>query len=159
MLCQCYLESPVGNILIVADDNALHQISFVNVIPDGFDHNISNALIKAAKEQLSLYFSGRLTQFDLPLKLGLTEFQNLVLEEVKKIPYGQTVTYSQLAKRMGSLKLTRAVAAANASNQILIAIPCHRVIGKNNDLTGYAGELWRKEWLLRHENAIIPLLF
>ena len=157
MLCRGCLESPIGNILITADENAVHQISFINVIPDGFELK-ANILTEVAKEQLSLYFSGKLKQFDLPLLSGLTEFQNLVLEEVKKVPYGQTVTYSQLAKRMGSLKLTRAVAAANASNPNLIVIPCHRVIGKNNDLTGYAGELWRKKWLLRHENAIIPLL-
>ncbi len=157
MLCRGCLESPIGNILITADENAVHQISFINVIPDGFELN-ANTWTEAAKDQLSLYFAGKLKQFDLPLLSGLTEFQNLVLEEVKKIPYGQTVTYSQLAKRMGSLKLTRAVAAANASNPNLIVIPCHRVIGKNNDLTGYAGELWRKKWLLRHENAIIPLL-
>lgn len=158
MLCKGYFESPVGNILISADDVALHQISFINAIPDGFDSSVSNALIEATKEQLSLYFSKRLTKFDLPLAFGLTEFQNQVLEEVQKIPYGQTVTYTQLAKRMGSIKLTRAVAAANAANPNLIVIPCHRIVGKNNDLTGYAGELWRKKWLLEHENAIIPLL-
>lgn len=159
MLRQSIFESPVGNILIIADDDALHRVSFINTIPEGFDFSQSCTILEAAKEQLSLYFSKKLKKFELPLKSGLTEFQNRVLEEVKKIPYGETVTYTQLAKRMGSIKLSRAVATANASNTNLIVIPCHRVVGKNNDLTGYAGELWRKKWLLEHENAIVSFLF
>lgn len=159
MLYKGYFQSPVGNILIIADNVVIQQISFINAIPDGFDLSESNALIEAAKEQFSLYFLKKLTKFDLPMACRLTEFQTRVLDEVQKIPFGQTVTYSQLAKRMGSINLTRAVATANALNPNLIVIPCHRVVGKNNDLTGYAGELWRKKWLLEHENAIIPLLF
>jgi methylated-DNA-[protein]-cysteine S-methyltransferase len=115
-------------------------------------------LIELAKCQLQSYFSHQLRKFEIPLHLRITDFQRRVLEEVARIPFGQTITYMQLAHRLGSDRLTRAVAGANASNPFLILLPCHRVVGRNNAMTGYAGEVWRKKWLLDHEKAI-PALF
>lgn len=154
-----YYVSPIGNISIVTNDDYLLKLNFTDIIPENCDSRNIHPIIKETVNQLKIYFSGHLPKFDLPIHLTGSEFQKAVLDEVQNIPIGTTVTYSQLAQRMGSTRLTRAVAAVNASNNILIAIPCHRVVGKDNSMTGYAGEIWRKEWLLRHENALLPSLF
>ena len=103
--------------------------------------------------QLGEYFRNERKVFDLPLLPAGTEFQKMVWKELITIPFGETITYSELAERMGGEKLVRAVASANARNPIPILIPCHRVIGKDGHLTGYAGGLWRKQWLLELEGA------
>jgi methylated-DNA-[protein]-cysteine S-methyltransferase len=145
--------SPIGNILIKADEESLLSIAFGE--DDTKGNTYFSAIIEDTKKQFDLYFSKKLRQFSLPLNLSSSEFQGKVLDEVKKIPFGEIVTYTQLAQRLGTVKLTRAVANANASNPFLIIIPCHRVVGKNGSMTGYAGEIWRKEWLLKHENSLI----
>ena len=145
-----YFDSPIGLLQITADDQALCSVSFVA----GVTSCISEShLIELTKSQLQSYFMHQLRKFDLPLHLRTTDFQRRVLEEVARIPYGQTITYLQLAHRLGSDRLTRAVAGANASNPFLILLPCHRVVGRNNSMTGYAGEIWRKRWLLDHEKV------
>jgi methylated-DNA-[protein]-cysteine S-methyltransferase len=157
MLYCSYYPSPVGNIRITADDDFIYQVCFTEDIPRGTDLETSaSSLIEETKRQLSLYFGKELQDFNLPVGFKSTEFQKRVMVEVQKVPFGQTITYTQLASRLGSVRLTRAVAAANAANTNLIIIPCHRVVGKNNKLTGYAGELWRKKWLLDHENMMSP---
>ena len=159
MLYSEYFTSPIGNIQIIADDAALFKLSFVSEIPQGLEELCSCPVIEETKKQLELYFTKKLQKFELPISFRGSDFQKHVLDEVQKIPFGQTITYMQLAHRLGSTRLTRAIAGANAANPFLIIIPCHRVVGKNNNMTGYAGEIWRKEWLLKHENAIIPLVF
>ena len=104
-----------------------------------------------ARRQLGEYFDGKRREFDLPLKLDGTDFQVEVLEELKKIPYGETTSYAAIAERIGRPKAVRAVGAANGRNPIPIIVPCHRVIGKGGDLTGFGGGLDTKEALLRLE--------
>jgi AraC family transcriptional regulator of adaptative response/methylated-DNA-[protein]-cysteine methyltransferase len=110
--------------------------------------------IKNAEKQIKLYFSGKLTNFDLPLDFPGTEFQKSVWRQLLKIPFGKTVNYGRIAAKTGSPSAARAAGAAIGSNRISILIPCHRVVGKDGSLTGYGGGLWRKKWLLRHEGAI-----
>ena len=102
-------------------------------------------------EQLNEYFAGKRKKFDINIEQEGTEFQNKVWNELIKIPFGKTVAYNNIAKVLGNTKSIRAVGAANGKNQISIIVPCHRVIGSDGSLTGYAGGLWRKEWLLKHE--------
>ena len=103
--------------------------------------------------QLDAYFAGRLTEFDIPVKLDGTEFQRRVWSQLQAIPYGETISYGELARRVGSPKASRAVGLANGRNPVTIIVPCHRVIGSNGKLTGYGGGLDRKTWLLDHEAA------
>lgn len=102
--------------------------------------------------QLQEYFEGKRTDFDLKLNPQGTEFQQKVWKSLLEIPYGKTVSYMDQTKKIGDVKAIRAVASANGKNPLWIAVPCHRVIGTNGSLTGYAGEIWRKKWLLEHEN-------
>ncbi|MCU0371019.1 MAG: methylated-DNA--[protein]-cysteine S-methyltransferase [Bacteroidales bacterium] len=104
-------------------------------------------------KQLDEYFSRDRKTFDLPLDLHGTDFQRRVWNELLHIPYGKTVTYKELALKLGDIAAIRAVAAANGANPVSIIIPCHRVIGSDGSLTGYAGGLWRKKWLLEHEST------
>jgi methylated-DNA-[protein]-cysteine S-methyltransferase len=104
------------------------------------------------------YFNGNRKTFDLPLDLQGTDFQKKVWLELQKIPFGKTISYKELSLRLGDIKAIRAVAAANGANPVSIIVPCHRVIGSNGSLTGYAGGLWRKQWLLDHESSALRLL-
>ena len=110
--------------------------------------------LKNAKKQLTLYFSGNLTDFDLPLEYTGTSFQETIWRQLKRIPFGKTTCYGAIAEKTGNPKATRATGAAIGKNRISIIIPCHRVIGKNGSLTGFGGGLRKKEWLLKHEGAI-----
>src|SRR5262249_8276001 len=109
---------------------------------------------KEAKEQLAAYFAGRLTEFDLPLAMEGTDFQRRVWQELREIPYGVTISYGELAKRVGNPNGSRAVGLANGHNPISIIVPCHRVIGSNGKLTGYGGGLPRKAALLDFEFTV-----
>lgn len=111
----------------------------------------SCSVLESCMEQLNDYFSGKSVSFNLPLNPEGTAFQHRVWEELLKIPYGETITYMELAIRLGDVKAIRAVGAANGRNPIAIIIPCHRVIGAGNKLTGYAGGIWRKKALLELE--------
>ena len=150
----CYLESPVGDLLIAGDETGLSLVGFPNGAmrydPEP-DWVYDEAPFAAARQQLCEYFAGKRKAFDLPLKLTGTEFQVRVLEELQRIPYGETTSYSDIAERIGRPKAMRAVGAANGRNPIPIIIPCHRVIGRGGDLTGFGGGLETKAALLRLE--------
>lgn len=150
----CYLETPIGDLLLAGDEDALHLIGF----PEGSmrrdpedDWIFSEKPFADAREQLTAYFAGERKSFDLNLKPGGTEFQMQVLDELQKIPYGTTMSYGDIAKRIGRPKAVRAVGAANGRNPIPIIIPCHRVIGSSGDMTGFGGGIPTKEALLRLE--------
>jgi methylated-DNA-[protein]-cysteine S-methyltransferase len=156
-----YLETTIGDLLIAGDDDALCVVGF----PEGSMRRepepqwiYNEKPFDAACEQLTAYFAGKLTEFDLELRPGGTEFQLQVLEELRKIPYGTTVSYGDIAKRVGRPKAVRAVGRANGRNPIPIIIPCHRVIGSSGHLTGFGGGLPTKEALLRLELEHRPLL-
>jgi methylated-DNA-[protein]-cysteine S-methyltransferase len=149
-----FLDSPVGRILLAGEGETLFRVHFqqgekpMDVpaewrhAPDGFGE---------AVRQLNAYFAGRLFSFDLDLRPDGTEFQRAVLAELEKIPYGETATYGDVARRLGRPGASRAVGAANGRNPLPIVIPCHRVVGADGRLTGYGGGLWIKERLLALE--------
>jgi methylated-DNA-[protein]-cysteine S-methyltransferase len=150
----CYFDSPIGELLLAGDDDALSLVSF----PEGSmrrdpepDWIYNEKPFTAARQQLTEYFAGARREFDLPLKLSGTEFQLSVLHALQQIPYGETTSYSDIAERIGRPKAVRAVGAANGRNPIPIIVPCHRVIGSHGDLTGFGGGLDTKEALLRLE--------
>lgn len=141
-------SSPLGFLILKSDGPAVTEISFSEKdIPE----QNSCTVLEKCKEQLAGYFAGKLTSFDLPLNPEGTEFQQKVWAELLKIPYGETITYMELAVRLGDAKAIRAVGTANGRNPIAIIIPCHRVIGAGNKLTGYAGGIGRKKRLLELE--------
>jgi methylated-DNA-[protein]-cysteine S-methyltransferase len=151
-----YYPSPLGKMLLVASDTALTGLHFVDEkyypgIATDWQQNPETIMLARARKQLDLYFAGKLTEFDLPVEPDGTAFQRGVWCELQKIPYGTTINYGTLAQRIGNASASRAVGAANGRNPISIVIPCHRVIGANGDLTGYAGGMARKEALLRLE--------
>lgn len=145
---QINFKSPLGILIIKSDGQAVTEISFSEEVQE-----IQNscAVLESCRQQLSDYFAGKLVSFDLPLNPEGTEFQQKVWAELLKIPYGETITYMELAVRLGDIKAIRAVGTANGRNPIAIIIPCHRVIGAGNKLTGYAGGIWRKKALLELE--------
>lgn len=111
----------------------------------------STPLLEKTMQQLDAYFEGKLQQFDLPLHPAGTAFQQTVWNQLTQIPFAETITYLHMAKRLGNVKAIRAAASANGKNPLAIIIPCHRVVGADGKLTGYAGGLHRKQWLLEHE--------
>ena len=114
------------------------------------EENLNSVLVQC-KQELLEYFAGKRKEFSVPFRQAGTEFQQKVWNELLKIPYGKTVSYNFIAESLGDKKSIRAVGASNGKNQISIIVPCHRVIGSDGSLTGYAGGLWRKKWLLNHE--------
>lgn len=146
------ISSPVGPLEIIAEEDAIVAVNFSN---DKIDPvlDLSTIVLQCAQE-LKEYFDGHRKTFDVPLKLKGTEFQEAVWKELLNIPYGKTISYAQLSIKIGDLKAIRAVGAANGKNKIPVIIPCHRVIGSDGNLTGYAGGMDRKKWLLQHEGAI-----
>ncbi len=149
-----YMDSPVGELMLAGDNDGLCWIGFAGgsmARRAGVDWVRDSALLPVVREQLEAYFSGQLQQFDLPLAPRLTPFQARVLDELRKVPYGTTVSYGELARRTGNPRASRAVGMANARNPIPIIIPCHRVIGANGDLTGFGGGVDIKRQLLALE--------
>jgi len=155
------MPSPVGPLLLVGDDGGLRQIIFMNgrdrAKPDP-TWTLDPAAFAEAIRQLRAYFAGELESFDLPLAPEGTPFQLGVWRRLCEIPYGETISYGELARRIGNPKASRAVGLANGSNPIPIIIPCHRVIGSNGKLTGYGGGLPIKEKLLALERRRLRLL-
>lgn len=145
-----YLDSPIGIIEIIETDEKISSIQFVH---EKKDEELSDVLI-LAKTELAAYFEGNLQDFTFTMLQNGTDFQQEVWESLKAIPFGYQVSYTTLAVRMNNLPAIRAIASTNGKNKILIAIPCHRVIGMSGDMTGYAGEIWRKKWLLEHEGKV-----
>lgn len=142
-------QSPIGLLQIVAEQGTINQIAFSENLEES--ETFEPALKKEILDQLDNYFRGQLFQFDLPLAPIGSNFQKDVWKELQQIEFGQQITYLELALKMGDKNLVRAVGGANSRNPIAIVVPCHRVIGANNKLVGYAGGLWRKKWLLQHE--------
>jgi methylated-DNA-[protein]-cysteine S-methyltransferase len=150
----CYLDTPIGELLLAGDDDALCLVGFPegSMRKDPEPYWIYNEKpFAVARQQLTEYFAGERREFDLPLKLNGTEFQMSVLRALQQIPYGETTSYAEVAARIGRPKAVRAVGAANGRNPIPIIVPCHRVIGSHGDLTGFGGGLDTKEALLRLE--------
>lgn len=152
----CYLDTPIGKLLIAGDRETVQRVEFPkNGEPRkpqaGWIETSTGALQEAAR-QLREYFSGARKEFDLPLAPEGTDFQRAVWRELQNIPYGDTISYGELARRIGNSNASRAVGAANGANPIPIVIPCHRVIGANGKLTGFGGGLPIKEKLLALES-------
>ncbi len=148
-----YYQSEIGLLEIVGAEEGIKSVSFVDdEAADNFE--IQPCLIECVA-QLDQYFKGQRQEFSLKLAPSGSDFQKKVWQQLTKIPYGKTVSYLDIAKSIGQKKAVRAVGNANGRNKIVIIIPCHRVIGSRGQLTGYGGGLWRKEWLLKHENALI----
>jgi len=143
------IVSPVGAITILADDEFVHIITFAEKDITGLSEN---ALTVKVANQLNDYFKGDLKDFDFPMKQKGTEFQQEVWQHLLTIPFGETTSYAKFSAH--NPLAIRAIAAANGKNNIAIVVPCHRVIGSNGKLVGYAGGLWRKHWLLQHEREV-----
>lgn len=153
------MKTPIGEIRLVSDGKALTGLYMGGYGPKPaktWQHG--GVLIVKAEKQLREYFNGTRKEFDLPLAGEGTVFQKTVWKALCDIPYGETINYGELARRIGQPKAARAVGLANGSNPISIVVPCHRVIGANGTLTGYGGGLPRKKWLLEHEGGARRLL-
>lgn len=161
------LPTPVGELTLVASDTALLAVHFPSARMSGGEvHSVAsgaergspaNAVLAQAQHQLSEYFARTRTTFDLPLAPVGSSFQLRVWDALRAIPYGTTVSYSEIARRLGDVRATRAVGAANGQNPIPIVVPCHRVVGAHGELTGFGGGVDRKRWLLEHEGALLTL--
>ena len=153
----CHVTSPIGDLLLAGSSGALELISFPTgpkARSPGPDWDRADHAFAEAAAQLDAYFAGELREFDLGLRLTVTPFQNAVLNELRRIPYGETRTYGDIAVRIGRAKAVRAVGAANGSNPLPIVIPCHRVIGAGGQLTGFGGGLETKRYLLSLEQRV-----
>ncbi len=147
-----YYKTPIGIAKIVGDDNGIVSVSVIDGVVN-YSGSIPESLQKCV-DQLEEYFQKSRTDFDIKLNPQGTDFQKKVWKELQEIPYGKTISYKDQSKKMNAPKAIRAIASANGKNPIWIIIPCHRVIGSDGSLTGYAGGVWRKKWLLEHENPI-----
>ena len=148
-----YHKTPLGICKIEGDNEGIVAISLLDDDTLSLSETIPENL-QLCVQQLNEYFEGTRTSFDLLLNPKGTKFQQKVWTKLLDIPFGKTTSYLEQSKRVGDVKAIRAVASANGKNPIAIIIPCHRVIGSNGSLTGYAGGLWRKKWLLDHESPV-----
>ena len=149
-----YLKTPIGIAKIAGDENGISSIS---VLDDDASNNFPEdipACLKECVNQLEEYFYGERKEFNLQLNPQGTNFQKSVWNELLHIPFGKTRSYLEQSKQLGDAKAIRAVASANGKNPLWIVVPCHRVIGSDGSLTGYAGGIWRKKWLLEHESGV-----
>jgi methylated-DNA-[protein]-cysteine S-methyltransferase len=149
-LKQIFLETPLGTARISGDEEGISAIQILDEkIPTSKE---IPEVLQSAAQQVDDYFKGNLQEFNLSLNPAGTSFQQKVWKTLSEIPFGKTCSYLQLSRKLGDEKAIRAVASANAKNPLWVVIPCHRVIGSDGSLTGYAGGLQRKQWLLNHEN-------
>ena len=153
-----YFNSPIGVLQLSGDEECITELLFVQTgvsanlhQPDLCSDAPQSVGLANCVKQLQNYFSGIDLSFNVPLRQHGTNFQLKVWNELRSIEPGKTLSYMQLSKNIGNVKAIRAVGTANGKNKIAIIVPCHRVIGSNGDLVGYAGDLWRKQWLLQHE--------
>jgi methylated-DNA-[protein]-cysteine S-methyltransferase len=144
-----FIKTPLGIAKIVGDENG---ISLISILDEGVVSSNIPTILQEAVSQLNDYFDGKRTDFTFKLNPSGTDFQQKVWRGLLEIPFGKTMSYLELSKKLGDAKAIRAVASANGKNPLWIVVPCHRVIGTDGSLTGYAGGLWRKKWLLEHEN-------
>lgn len=145
-----YYKTPIGIAKITGNKKGISKVSVLDT-----EVEISQTIpecLKNCVQQLEEYFTGKRTEFTVKLNPQGTVFQQKVWTELLNVPYGKTKTYLEQSKKLGDVKAIRAVASANGKNPIWILIPCHRIIGSNGSLTGYAGGIWRKKWLLAHES-------
>ena len=152
-----YCASPVGNIRVSCQGDCITEVHFLHKEdghPAADPLETSPPVLQQCMDELAAYFKGQLKHFSVPLHQDGTSFQQSVWNELQHIPFGKTISYLTLAKRLGDPKAIRAAASTNGKNSIAIIVPCHRVIGSNNDLVGYGGGLWRKRWLLEMETKI-----
>ena len=157
------MNSPVGNLTIITSSEGLHAIiwdqdrqnPFYAAIINNLKKSQTDQMITQTKQQLNEYFAGKRTTFDLPIVLNGTSFQIQVWQQLLKIPYGSTISYGTQAERIGDKKKARAVGIANGLNPISIVVPCHRVIGNNGKLTGFAGGIDKKDYLLKLEKKLL----
>lgn len=154
-----FYKCPVGVLEIRSNSSAITHVLFVNsewkgrtVDETQLDFTATpSTIIQQCITQLNEYFAGQRLVFDVAMAQPGTAFQQTVWAALQHIPYGQTISYLELSKRLNNIKAIRAVGTANGNNNISIIVPCHRVIGSNGSLVGYGGDLWRKKWLLQHE--------
>ena len=146
-----HYASPLGILQLLEEEGKLTAVLFMNDSPIKETETTSSAVLLETMLQLDEYFAGRRKEFNLPLNPAGTGFQQKVWQQLLQIPFAETITYLHMAKRLGNVKSIRAAASANGKNPLAIIIPCHRVVGANGQLTGYAGGLHRKQWLLEHE--------
>lgn len=146
-----YYHSPLGLLLLQAEEEQLTVAGFRDEATVAITEETSSPVLQKTIVQLDQYFEGSRQKFDLPLNPAGTVFQQKVWQQLIQIPFGETITYLHMAKRLGNVKSIRAAASANGKNPLAIVIPCHRVVGADGKLTGYAGGLHRKQWLLGHE--------
>jgi methylated-DNA-[protein]-cysteine S-methyltransferase len=146
---QAYIKTPLGITCITGDSSGISKISISDdetPVSETIPEHLADAI-----SQLQEYFSGKRNQFNFKISPKGTDFQKRVWEALLTIPFGTTTSYDALSKQLGDIKAIRAVASANGKNPLWIVVPCHRVVGSDGSLTGYAGGLWRKKWLLEHE--------
>ncbi|KEK24961.1 methylated-DNA--[protein]-cysteine S-methyltransferase [Bacillus gaemokensis] len=147
---RAYYESELGLLEITANDKGITSVIFVEERKE----ESKNEIVERCLAELDEYFHGERTEFSVPLSADGTSFQKSVWDALYTIPYGVSVSYLEIAEKVGNIKAARAIGGANSRNPISIIVPCHRVIGKSGKLVGYAGGLWRKEWLLKHEGIL-----
>lgn len=153
-----YLDTPLGQLEIIVSERGVRRIVFLDTpSPKPRKSTTNLAPLAVAREQLSRYFSGDLTDFDCPLDLDGSDFQRKIWSHLAEIPFGQTRSYGELAHEAGHPDASRAVGMANNRNPVPIIVPCHRVVGASQKLVGFGGGIWRKQWLLEHEGVILPL--
>ncbi|MDF3076721.1 MAG: methylated-DNA--[protein]-cysteine S-methyltransferase [Sphingobacteriaceae bacterium] len=140
------LQTPIGLLVIEASDDAVQYIGFKDAVEED-----QSDLTEIAKKQFEEYFKGKRKEFDFPFSQGGSEFQQKVWSELIKVQPGNPISYAALSRQMNSPLAIRAIASANGKNNLMIVVPCHRIIGSNGDLVGYSAGLWRKKWLLDHE--------
>lgn len=150
-------QSPIGIVEITGTEEGVYSVLFTerDILQYPLTENTPKSLIDCY-QQLDLYFKGELETFSFPYIVEGTEFQKNVWNTLPSISYGKTGSYKDIAAAIGNEKAVRAVGSTNGKNKLCIVLPCHRIIGSNGSLTGYAGGLWRKEWLLEHENKHAP---
>ena len=152
------VQTPIDRLVVASDGSAIVGVWMANAEPDDrqwADRCGTDSLLDEVRRQLVAYFAGRLRAFDVPLAPNGTDFQRRVWGALREIPFGTTISYAELARRVSNAAAVRAVGAANGRNPIPIIVPCHRVIGSDGSLTGFGGGLHRKQWLLRHEGGQI----
>jgi methylated-DNA-[protein]-cysteine S-methyltransferase len=149
-----YIDTPLGELELTSSSTHLLSALYVKTDKNVLDKQpvLQSAINNEAKNQLNAFFKKEITEFNLPLHPAGTDFQKSVWNELIKIPFGTTISYLTLAKKLGDINSIRAAASANGKNPITIIIPCHRVIGTDGKLVGYSGDMWRKQWLLDHES-------
>lgn len=151
-----YIDSPLGELEISATEEYLTSVLFVDAqkkpSPRKAFSEYTPVLIEEYIKQINEYFEGNRTIFNLSIRHEGTDFQKVVWKELENIPFGKTISYLELSRRIGNEKAIRAVGTTNGNNKFNIIVPCHRVIGSDGSLVGYGGDLWRKKWLLDHES-------